>query len=145
VVVRVKLRIRALRGKAEKTVETVALVNAGFESDEPEIIVPVRLAEELELWPRLPEGTETEIYEVAGGGKVKTHRIKGTFETQVIAGEATSDPVETTVAVMEGEREVVLSDKATSAHRIVLEEVGAGIWRFRGETETRQSEEPEFW
>jgi hypothetical protein len=28
---------------------------------------------------------------------------------------------------------------------MILEEVGAGIWRFREETETRRSEEPEFW
>jgi hypothetical protein len=145
VVVRIRLRIKALKGEVGKIVETVALVNAGFESDEPEIIVPMELAKELGLWPRLPEGTRTEIYEVAGGGKVRTYRIGEGLETQVIAGGVSSDPVKTAATLMEGEREVVLSDKAISAHRIILEEVGAGIWRFRGETESRRSEEPEFW
>ena len=144
-VVRTRVKIKALKGKEGKTVETVALINAGFESEEPEIIVPVRLAEELGLWPQLPQGTEIETYEVAGGGKVRTYRIEGALETQVITEGAASDPVKTTAAIVEGEREVILSDKAISAHQMVLEEVGAGIWRFRGEAKTRQSEKPEFW
>jgi hypothetical protein len=145
VVVRVRVRLKALKGKKGETVETVALINAGFESEEPEIIIPVKLAEKLGLWPRPPEGTEIAAYEVAGGGKVRTYRIGDCLESQVIAEGVTSDPVKTAAAVMEGEREVVLSDKAISAHRIVLEEVGAGIWKFRGEAETKRSENPEFW
>ena len=42
-VVRVKIRVR----HGGKSVVTSAIINTGFESDEPEIILPRRLAEEL--------------------------------------------------------------------------------------------------
>ena len=65
-VVRVKIRLKALKGKKGKMVDTIALLNAGFESEEPEIVIPIRVAERLGLWPKLPEDTEIESYEVAG-------------------------------------------------------------------------------
>ena len=66
--VRVRLRIKAVKGvRAGKAVETTALVNTGFETDSPELLVPLRLSEALGFWPELPEGTKVEVYETAGG------------------------------------------------------------------------------
>ena len=48
--VRVKLRIRA-RGSG-RGVETIALVNSGFETTTPQLLIPRRLAEELGIRPR---------------------------------------------------------------------------------------------
>ncbi|MEM2187185.1 MAG: hypothetical protein QXI60_03845 [Thermofilaceae archaeon] len=121
----------------------MAVANAGYESEGPEVI-PVRVAERLGLWPRLPEGTEVQAYEVAGGLKVRSYVIGDCLEVQVVAEDAASDPVRT-AAVMEGESEILLSDASISAHRIVIEDPKRGLWRFRGEEKLRRSECPEYW
>ena len=50
--VRVKIRIRLAEGKS---IETVALANAGAETDVPVIALPIELARELNLWPLAKE------------------------------------------------------------------------------------------
>lgn len=48
--VRVKVRIRSLKGlKINWTVETSSLLNTGYTGSSPEIIIPIRLAENLGL------------------------------------------------------------------------------------------------
>ncbi|MEM0024310.1 MAG: hypothetical protein QXM80_02495 [Thermofilaceae archaeon] len=69
-VVRVRVRLKALKGRRGEVVKSVAVANAGYESEGPEVVIPVRVAERLGLWPKLPEGTEVQAYEVAGGLKV---------------------------------------------------------------------------
>jgi hypothetical protein len=50
--VRVRVKIKSLRGfKAGETVETSSLLNTGYIGASPEIIIPVKLAENLGLWP----------------------------------------------------------------------------------------------
>ena len=61
--VRVRLRIR----KGGREVTTSALVNTGFEADEPQLVVPLRLAEELQL---LSGGASIEDFSTAGGGLI---------------------------------------------------------------------------
>ncbi|MGC8933298.1 MAG: hypothetical protein ACP5KE_05880 [Candidatus Methanodesulfokora sp.] len=46
---RVRLRIRA----GEREIRTSALVNTGFETEKPQLLIPLRLARELGLWPPL--------------------------------------------------------------------------------------------
>ena len=143
-VVRVRVRIKPL--KAPKgPVETVGIANAGFSSVVPEAFVPLRLAEKMGLWPALPEGTSVGTYGVAAGKEVQAHRIREAVEVQVLTKEKTSDPVKTTVAIVEGEREFILSDKALDELGIELLRPGAGIWRFRGEEKLRKSEKPKYW
>jgi len=53
----VRVRIESSRG----SVETSALVNTGFETPNPQILLPVKAAEKLGLWsdlPKLAEGVE---------------------------------------------------------------------------------------
>ncbi|MEM1690661.1 MAG: hypothetical protein QXF05_03780 [Thermofilaceae archaeon] len=121
----------------------MAVANAGYESEGPEVVIPVRVAERLGLWPKLPEGMEVQAYEVAGGLKVRSYVIEDCLEVQVVAGDAASDPVR--AVVMEGESEILLSDASISAHRIVIEDPKRGLWRFRGEEKLRRSESPEYW
>ena len=58
--VRVKAKIRNKLNNKE--IESVVLLNAGYETAEPEIILPVKAAESLGLWPSLPEGSHFESY-----------------------------------------------------------------------------------
>jgi predicted aspartyl protease len=47
----------------EKKVQTVGLVNTGFETDEPEILLPKKLAEKMGLFPTA-SGSVLQEYEV---------------------------------------------------------------------------------
>jgi hypothetical protein len=144
-VVRVKIRLKTLKGKKGKTMDVVALLNAGFESDEPEMVIPVGVAERLGLWPRLPEDTEIESYEVAGSRKVRTYYIEDCLESQVITEDTSSNLIKIPAVIMEDEPEILASDKLIRSYQIVLEDAGSGIWRFRNEKKLRGSESPEYW
>ena len=67
--VRVRLRIR----KSEREVTTSALVNTGFEADEPQLVMPLPLAEELQL---LSGRASIEDFSTAGGGLVSGYRVE---------------------------------------------------------------------
>ncbi|HDD45063.1 MAG TPA: hypothetical protein ENG63_09445 [Candidatus Desulfofervidus auxilii] len=136
--VRVKVRLKALKGKKE-TIEEIALLNTGYESKEPEIVIPKETAEKLGLWPHLPDGTEVGDYEVGGGGKVRVYYIENCLEIQVLTEDTVSNPILVSAVIMEGEKEVLLSDKSISALQIVLEDAGKGIWRFKKEEKLRKS------
>lgn len=58
---RIKLRIKC----GEKVVERVALVNSGYEADTSQLLIPVDLARELNLWP--PENARELVFDTAGG------------------------------------------------------------------------------
>ncbi|MEM3608183.1 MAG: hypothetical protein QW238_04890 [Candidatus Bathyarchaeia archaeon] len=48
----VRVRVKPVSGGAEVTAAVIA--NSGFESEEPEVMVPEGVAERLGLHPRLP-------------------------------------------------------------------------------------------
>jgi hypothetical protein len=59
-----------------KSVDLIALVNTGYETDVPEILIPVDIAEKLGLWPKLPDNTLVETYKTASG-LMKVYRVEG--------------------------------------------------------------------
>ena len=140
-VVRVKLRLKY----QNREVQTSAKVNSAFESEDPEIILPIKLAEKLGIWPNLPEGTELGSYGTAGGWEAPAYRTPKVLEAVVIEKDRSSRVVMLRAAIMRGEREVILSDKASDEFGIELVKAGAGLWRFSGETITRKSQKPKFW
>ena len=46
----VRVRVKIMHG--DKVLETAALVNTGFETPNPQILLPVKAAEKLSLWAR---------------------------------------------------------------------------------------------
>ena len=142
-VVRVKVSIKSVLGRHE--VQSPAKVNSAFESDEPEVILPPRLAEKLGLWPSLPRGTEIGSYGTAGGFEAPAYRIRGVLEVKVIEKDRVSNPVKATAAIMSGEREVILSDKLCDELGIELVRMGKGLWRFSGESTVRKSVKSKYW
>ena len=74
--VRVKIRIRY----ANNLVDVIGLVNTGYETDIPEVLIPLDVAERLGLWPRLPENTIVETYRTASG-LMRVYRIPGAHLT----------------------------------------------------------------
>jgi len=132
--VRVRVRVR-YRGAS---LDLVALVNTGYETDVPEILVPMSVAEKLGLLPRLPEGTVIETYKTASG-LMRVYRVGGAYASLLIGG-AEERSVETYIVISEYTDESLISDQLASEFGIVIEDPAKGLWRLRGESSIRGSE-----
>jgi hypothetical protein len=80
--VRVKAKIK-LKNKRE-SLETNALLNAGFETESPEVIIPENLARRLKLFPELPPNTIIREYDTAGG-VVKLYFVKDILQVEAFS------------------------------------------------------------
>jgi predicted aspartyl protease len=132
--VRVKVRIKY----RDASLDLIALVNTGYETDVPEILVPVSVAEKLGLLPKLPEGTIIETYKTASGF-MRVHRVGGAHASLLIGG-VEGRSVETYIVISEYTDEVLISDQLASEFGIVIEDPAKGLWRLRGESSIRSSE-----
>ncbi|KPV62264.1 MAG: hypothetical protein AOA65_1961 [Candidatus Bathyarchaeota archaeon BA1] len=97
-VVRVRVRLKPVKGRLHASIETAAIANAGYESDVPEVVIPELLAERLGLFPELPSGTRIEAYQTAGG-EVRVHYIPDALETSVLTEDRVEGPVLIGVAI----------------------------------------------
>ena len=139
--VRVRTRLCPVGRSQAKTVETVALANSGFESAEPEALLPVRLAERLGLWPP-PPGARAERFESpAATFTMLTVRravrisVAGTRRRGVLCH----------AVISERETEVVLNDRLLGLLAIALVDVGRGLYRVGRRGRLLPSEQPEHW
>jgi hypothetical protein len=62
--------------------ETVALVNTGFETPNPQILLLVKAAEKLKLRPNLPPDALVETYDTAGG-PTRVYRVRNAVKVEV--------------------------------------------------------------
>lgn len=138
--VRVKLRIL----RDGRIVETSALANSGYEAETPQLLIPVKLAQTLGLWPPR-EDMQSSEFETAGGPlnvwiASRACRVK-------VVDDVESPEVEADIVVSPLADEILLSDKMISELQIALEDVGRGLWRFRWEPKekVRRSEPPRYW
>jgi hypothetical protein len=134
----VGVRIRVRIGYGNYSADTIALVNTGYETDVPEILIPIAIAERLGIWPRLPENTTIETYRTASG-LMKVYRISGARISLVVDG-VEKKIVEGCIVISEYADEVLVSDQLTSAFGIVIEDPAKGLWRLREEAVVRASE-----
>lgn len=137
--VRVKIEIDV----GENSTTVSGKLNTGYTPNEIALVLPLLVAEQLGIWPNLPKNVEEITYGVAGGGKIKVYRIQKCGNIRLLAKE---DVIvkNCSIVISEGEDEILISDKLISALGIVIEDAGKGLWRLRGETEIRESEQPEF-
>lgn len=139
-VVRVKLKIK---GKNEE-ITTSTLINSGFEAEEPQLIIPLKLAEVLGL-----TGDETSIenFETAGGGRVSGYRLEHPIEVELILDD--KPPIKTAahISILPGETEVIMSDRLASELGIVILDAWKGYWCLREElgAKQRRSVQAEEW
>jgi predicted aspartyl protease len=140
--VRVKLGVKALDSKS--SLELSSLLNTGFESEMPELILPIRVAELLGFWPELPRGKRIKNYETPGG-VAKMYYLANALEVRAVTGDKETKPVRCAGVISEVEREVLASDKLIDKLDIAIESAGEGIWRFRGESKLRKSQPVQYW
>ena len=124
--VRVKL---LLKGRADKVV--IALINSGYEADSPQLMIPLSLAKELDLWPPPPSAREL-IFETAGG-PLRVWLIPQAVKVQVLAEDATSKEVLTDIAISPLAEEPLISDVLAGELELAVEDFAKGYWRFRWE------------
>jgi hypothetical protein len=136
--VRVKVRIEG----PEEKIETSALVNSGFETDVPHIVLPLRLVEKLGFETK---GLGREDYLGAGGVVITLHPLEENLRLSVVTEDKIQGPIETKASMSLGEREVILSDAASSELKLSIDDLKEGIWRFRDESKQRKSVEKEEW
>jgi len=136
--------VRIKLNRNNKEIETNALANSGYESETPQILVPIKLAEELGLWPPTIN-LEESVFESAGG-PLRVWIASKSIKVKVIADIETTW-VEADLVISPLADEVLLSDKMISELKIALEDPGRGYWRFTWEPKEkiRKSEPPIYW
>ena len=141
------VRVKVKLGVEDREVTTSALANSGFETEEPEVVLPLRVAEKLGLYPKLPSGTVVEEYAGVGGFKVSTFRVPGVLKVYVVCEDRVKGPIRATAIITPGESEVILSDRVLDALGIILIRPGEGLWRFNDDPldTIRRSEPREAW
>ncbi len=141
------VRVRVKLEVGEKEIVTSALANSGFESEGPEVVLPVRVAERLNLYPRLPKDAEVEEYVGVGGSKIRTYVIRGMLKVSVLTEDKVVGPKLAAAVITPGESEVILSDKMMDELKIEIIRPGEGIWRFAddGDEVRRKTEAMEEW
>lgn len=127
--VRVRVRLKPLKGKSTQIVETSALANSGFASIGPEMVIPARLARQLGFLPRLPEEARRETY-VSVAGTTRMQFIPDALEVTVSTSDKQIGPARVGAIISGSESEVLLSDKLMDELRIQILRAGAGLWRF---------------
>ena len=137
-----RVRVRLRRGL--RSVETSALVNSGFESDEPDVVVPVEGARALGLWPP-PD--DVELAELGtGGGDLAAPYYRKAAKLELLA-EGVSKSLEVCIIVDPYVDEVILSDAVAGELGISILDVKRGLWRPREDPAgvERESAEKEVW
>jgi len=137
---RVRVRIR----HGNSIVETSALVNSGFESDAPDIVVPVEVAKRLGLWP--PRKARAVVLET-GGGETAAIYSESAVELELVLGDRELKRVTANVIIDPYIREVALSDYVSSLLGIMLIDIKRGLWRLTDDppTTVRMSAPLEEW
>lgn len=141
--VRVRVRLRTKEGREELT---VALVNSGFESDRPQILIPISLARRLGLWDRvLIEGGFQLFGTVAG--PTRLYVLPSSLYVSIVEDDVETETVLSDAVISEIEREVLISDYLAGLLGIAVEDFREGLWRLRsdGSNRVRRSYRPQYW
>ncbi|PIP49038.1 MAG: hypothetical protein COX14_01420 [Chloroflexi bacterium CG23_combo_of_CG06-09_8_20_14_all_45_10] len=109
-----------------------ALVNSGYETENPELLVPSGIAQALGLWPETREAS-MERYKVAGGAEIRVVRLRGSAKVEVLTGNCVSVATLCDVVVSEGEEELIISDKLAGSLGLSIIDIGEGTWCFKEE------------
>ena len=137
---RVKVKLR----RDGRVVETSALVNSGFETYAPDIVIPVEVAKRLNLWP--PREISLAVLDT-GGGEVSTPYYESAVELELVLPDREPKKELVNVMVNPHVHEVLLSDYVASMFGIILLDLKKGLWRLNDDPANviRKSAEAEEW
>jgi len=141
--VRVRLRVRCRLSGRE--IETVALVNSGFTTERPQLLIPRRLAAELDLWPPPPDAVLVELS--TAGGPVRNYLVYNALEVSIVEPDRVSRTVIADAMISSIEEEVLINDVLGEELGIVILGLASGRWRFADDDPSvvRRSYPPQPW
>jgi hypothetical protein len=128
--VALRLRLRLIKGG--RSVEVIALVNSGYETREPEILVPASIATQLSLSGDEP-GALVKEYKLADGSTTRLLRIPRAVLVYAVEEDRVVGPVEASLVVAEKADEALISDKLAGKLGVVILDLGEGVWCFKDE------------
>ncbi len=137
--VRVNMLLRRADGA---TLTSSVLLNSGFESDEPHILLPRCAAER--LFPVLPPGTKAQTIGTAGGDAQILVPSEKIF-ARVLVEDQRGPEIPVCVFISDEEVEILVSDTAIDALGVEIKSPGKGLWKFAGEEEIHSSSPPQEW
>lgn len=117
--------------------EVIALLNSGYETLKPEILLPISIARELKLFPP-PTTAIVKEYTLADGSTIHLIKISRAVKASVLEDDRIVGPVEADAVISEGAEEPLISDKLASKLNIAVLDFGEGIWCFRDEVGKRE-------
>ncbi|MBI4613051.1 MAG: hypothetical protein HY720_05520 [Planctomycetes bacterium] len=142
---RVRVRLQRGTGASTRELETVALVNTGFEADKEDASLPAGAAARLGLWPPPPEAKQYVVRSY--GSSIQIERLENALRVLVTTPDRSGPEITAHLLLTGADDEVVLSDSLSQALGIVPLEPRDGVWCFHDEIGTRRrpSEPPEVW
>jgi len=127
--IRVRLRLR----RGDRSLDVVALVNSGYETAEPELLIPSSIARELGLIPNLPPGSMIREYILADGSTTKLVKIPRAINVSIVEEDRIVGEIETHVVISDKADEILISDKLAGRLGIVALDFAEGLWCFKDE------------
>ena len=112
---------------SSNAVKVSAIANAGYETDECEILVPLPFAKN-NMGLSLEKGREV-TYIAADKKEIKFYQM-GRVKIRVITGDKKSQYVKAELLISKHEEQIILNDKLVEKLGIDLVKVGQGKWRF---------------
>ena len=131
-----RLRVRIERVDGLRSVDVVAIANSGFAGLEPEVLLPLSVAERLRLHEVAEPEARTKV--TRDGRGVSLLRYGDSVRVYVLAGDRVEGSVTSAAVVAPGARYVLLNDKLLGRLRVVLLDFGDGTWCFRDELGRRE-------
>lgn len=132
----------AIVGPRKRHLEGAALLNGGFSSKAPSLLLPRKAA--LTLFPQYPAGTRP-MGATTAGGRVSLRAASEPAWVHVVTQDRKGPNVRFQVVVSEEEDEILVSDYGIDALGVKIERQGEGLWRFADEERTRPSVPRQSW
>jgi hypothetical protein len=120
---RVKVRLRV----GGRVFEGVAILNSGFETDGPDVAIPVHAARELGLWP--PTARALAALET-GGGDVLLPYYESCCTLELVLPDREPKAVRVNVIVNPHIDEIAISDYVASELGVILIDFKKGLWKL---------------
>ena len=142
----VRVEVKIQRINKNQNVESVALLNSGFEADSPQILLPSKVASMLGFLPDLPTEAISETFEGIGGlKKTKMYIIPDAVKVNVVCKDRKCKPVKCSIVISEAEKEVIINDKLIEKLNLVIENAGKGLWCFKDDRKKRKYLAVRYW
>jgi hypothetical protein len=135
----VRVKVRVVVGV--RVFEAIALVNTGFETDEPQLLIPYNLLLEKNI-DISDLGKPTLLEYDTPGGSVTMYVYPRACRVSIIEPDRSSREVIADLVVSLTEREVLMSDALIEELGVIIISPRKGLWKFTDDpsTTTRSSQ-----